>query len=77
MEPLSADERREWIGGFKGLSISSDAYFPFRDNLDRADRSGVQFVVQAGGSIRDDSVIGAANQYGMTMVMSGMRWFLH
>lgn len=75
--PLTQRERHEWIAKFKGLALSSDAFFPFRDNIDRAARSGVQFVLQAGGSVRDDLVIEAADSYGMTMIASGVRWFTH
>jgi len=76
-QPLAREERLEWISRFKGVALSSDAYFPFRDNVDRAARSAVQFLLQAGGSLRDGDVIKAADDYGMTMIMSGMRWFLH
>ncbi|MFP4379411.1 MAG: phosphoribosylaminoimidazolecarboxamide formyltransferase [Candidatus Sumerlaeia bacterium] len=76
-KPLTPRMRRDWIAKFKGLAISSDAFFPFRDNIDRASRSSVQFVLQAGGSVRDDLVIEAANEYSMTMINSGVRWFLH
>ena len=76
-KPLTPRQRRDWLDTFKGLSLSSDAFFPFRDNIDRASRSGIQFIVQAGGSVRDDLVLEAANQYGMTMIFSKTRWFLH
>jgi AICAR transformylase/IMP cyclohydrolase PurH len=76
-KPLTPRMRHDWIAKFSGLALSSDAFFPFRDNIDRASRSGVQFVLQAGGSVRDDLVIDAANEYGMTMVNSGVRWFTH
>ncbi|MBN1868857.1 phosphoribosylaminoimidazolecarboxamide formyltransferase [Candidatus Sumerlaeota bacterium] len=75
--PLTPGERRKWLAKFKGLAMSSDAYFPFRDSLDRANRSGVQFVLQPGGSVRDDLVVEAADGYGMTMICSGLRLFLH
>lgn len=75
--PLSPEERREWINGVDGICISSDAYFPFRDSLDRASRSNVRYVLQPGGSCRDEEVVRAADQYGMVMAFSGMRWFLH
>jgi phosphoribosylaminoimidazolecarboxamide formyltransferase/IMP cyclohydrolase len=74
---LSAAEKREWLDGLKGVALSSDAYFPFRDSLDRAHRSGVEYVVQTGGSLRDDLVIAAADEYGMAMVNSGVRLFHH
>jgi phosphoribosylaminoimidazolecarboxamide formyltransferase/IMP cyclohydrolase len=76
-EPISREERAEWTAGFDGVSISSDAFFPFRDSIDRASRSNVQYVLQPGGSARDDLVTEAADEYGMVMIHSGMRWFLH
>lgn len=74
---LTRQEKREWLDGLQGVALSSDAYFPFRDSLDRAQRSGVEYVVQAGGSIRDDLVVAAADEYGMVMVNSGVRLFHH
>jgi len=76
-QPLTHGQRLDWIKKFKGVVLSSDAFFPFRDSIDRASRSSVQFVLQPGGSLRDDLVIEAANRYRMTMVLSGKRWFLH
>jgi phosphoribosylaminoimidazolecarboxamide formyltransferase/IMP cyclohydrolase len=76
-EPLSREERAAWIARFDGVCLSSDAFFPFRDNVDRASRSNVQYVAQPGGSLRDDDVTRAAEQHGMVMVHTGMRWFLH
>jgi AICAR transformylase/IMP cyclohydrolase PurH len=76
-EPLTSEERSEWVNQFEGISLSSDAFIPFRDNIDRASRSNVQYVLQTGGANRDDLVTEAADQYGMVMVHSGMRWFLH
>jgi phosphoribosylaminoimidazolecarboxamide formyltransferase/IMP cyclohydrolase len=76
-EPLSAEEREAWIAGFRGVCLSSDAYFPFRDSIDRASRSSVQYLAQPGGSLRDDDVTAAAQQYGMVMVHTGLRLFLH
>jgi len=75
--PLTAQERSEWIAGFDGIVMNSDAFIPFRDTVDRASRTNVKYVVQAGGSTRDDLVTAAADQYSMVMVHSGMRWFLH
>ncbi len=74
---LTEEERRSWLDGLKAVALSSDAFFPFRDNIDRASRSGVEYVVQAGGSIMDDQVVGAADEYGMVMVHSGIRLFHH
>lgn len=74
---LTAEERREWLDGLSGVALSSDAFFPFRDNIDRARRSGVKYVVQPGGSYRDDEVIRACDDYGMVMAFSGLRLFHH
>jgi phosphoribosylaminoimidazolecarboxamide formyltransferase/IMP cyclohydrolase len=76
-DPISAEERREWISTFAGVCLASDAYIPFRDNLDRAHRSNVRYVAQTGSSVRDDEVTRAADEYGMTMAHSGVRCFLH
>ena len=76
-DTLSAPQRAEWINLFFGVSLASDAFFPFRDNIDRAQRSGVRYIVQPGGSVRDDLVIEACNEYGMVMAMSGIRLFHH
>lgn len=76
-EPIGAAERTEWITQFEGVCLSSDAYIPFRDNIDRAHRSHVQYVAQAGSSLRDDQVTEAADGYGMVMVHTGLRCFLH
>ena len=76
-ERLSTEEKREWLDQLKGVALSSDAFFPFRDNIDRAQRSGVEYLVQAGGSTRDDLVIEAADEYGMLMINSGVRLFHH
>ena len=74
---ITAEERSDWVKKFAGICLSSDAFIPFADNLDRAARSNVRFVAQAGGSARDDEVTAAARQYGMTMVHTGLRLFLH
>ena len=74
---LTPEEKREWLKGLRGVSYASDAFLPFRDNLDRASRSGVRYVIQAGSSLRDEEVIKAANEYGMVMVCSGVRLFHH
>jgi phosphoribosylaminoimidazolecarboxamide formyltransferase / IMP cyclohydrolase len=75
--PISAQERADWVKRFDGICLSSDAFIPFADNLDRAARSNVQFVAQAGGSLRDAEVTAAGAQYGMTMIHTGLRLFLH
>jgi phosphoribosylaminoimidazolecarboxamide formyltransferase/IMP cyclohydrolase len=74
---LSAADRRAWLDGIKGVALSSDAFFPFRDNIDRASRSGVEFVVEPGGSLGDKTVIAAADEYEMAVVFSGLRLFHH
>ena len=76
-DPLSAAERSEWLSGQVGVTLGSDAFFPFRDSVDRAARSGVSYVLQPGGSARDEEVISAANEYGMLMVFTGIRLFHH
>jgi phosphoribosylaminoimidazolecarboxamide formyltransferase/IMP cyclohydrolase len=75
--PLTEADKRVWLGRITDVALSSDAFFPFRDNLDRAARSGVKYIAEAGGSIRDEEVIAAANEYGMTMVFTGVRLFHH
>jgi len=74
---LDADARAAWLAHFDGICLSSDAFLPFRDNVDRAARSHVGWIAQAGGSNRDDEVTAAADEYGMVMLHTGMRWFLH
>ena len=76
-EPLTPEERRAWLDGVSGVSLGSDAFFPFPDNVDRACRSGVSYIAQPGGSIRDDAVIEACDRYGIAMVMTGQRLFHH
>ena len=76
-EPLSREEKKEWLSTFSGVSLGSDAFFPFGDNIERAKRSGVQYVAQPGGSIRDDNVIDTCNMYYMTMCFTGIRLFHH
>ena len=75
--PISVQERAEWVKQFHSICLSSDAYIPFRDNIDRANRSNVQFVAHAGSSLRDEEVTEAAEQYGMAMFHTGLRLFLH
>lgn len=74
---LTPDQKRDWLKGMKGVSLGSDAFFPQRDNIDRAARSGVQYIVQPGGSVRDDLVIKACDEYGMVMACTGWRLFHH
>ena len=74
---LTREEKAEWISRLDGVSLGSDAFFPFRDSIDRASRSGVKYIAQAGGSNRDDVVIAAADEYGMAMAMNGIRLFHH
>jgi phosphoribosylaminoimidazolecarboxamide formyltransferase/IMP cyclohydrolase len=76
-DPFSRDERHAWLARFDGVALSSDAFIPFRDNIDRAARSGVRYVVQTGGSTRDEGIIRAADEYGMVMVFTGLRLFHH
>ena len=76
-EPFSRKEQREYLASLKGVALGSDAFFPFGDNIDRAAKSGVTYVAQPGGSIRDDAVIAACDKYGMVMAMTGMRLFHH
>ena len=76
-EPLTREEKKEWLATFSGVALGSDAFFPFGDNIERAKRSGVQYVAQPGGSIRDDHVIDTCNKYGMTMSFTGIRLFHH
>ena len=76
-EPLTREEKKEWLATQSGVSLGSDAFFPFGDNIERAKRSGVEFVAQPGGSIRDDNVIETCNKYNMTMSFTGIRLFHH
>jgi phosphoribosylaminoimidazolecarboxamide formyltransferase / IMP cyclohydrolase len=74
---LTSEEKRAWLDEWHGVTLGSDAFFPFRDSIDRAQRSGVGYVVQPGGSVRDNIVIEACDGYGMVMVLTGMRLFHH
>lgn len=74
---LTAAEKREWLNQLQGVALGSDAFFPFRDSIDRASQSGVTYVAQPGGSVRDDSVIEACDEYGIAMAMTGTRLFHH
>lgn len=76
-EPLTAEEKREWIAKNTGVALGSDAFFPFGDNIERAHKSGVQYIAQAGGSVRDDNVIETCDKYGIAMAFTGVRLFHH
>ena len=76
-EALSPEEKKAWIATQSGVSIGSDAFFPFGDNVERARKSGVAYIAEPGGSIRDDNVIETANKYGIAMCFTGMRLFHH
>ena len=75
--PITAAERAEWLGSFKGLALASDAFFPFADNIKRAYASGVTYIAEPGGSIRDDLVIAECDKNDMVMAFTGMRLFHH
>ena len=74
---FTREERKEWLEKLENVTLGSDAFFPFFDNIDRARRSGVKYIVQPGGSVRDDAVIDACNRYGMAMAFTGIRLFHH
>ena len=74
---LTYEQKREWLRKLKGVSLSSDGMIPFRDTIDRAYESGVAYVLQPGGSIRDEGVIKACDAYGMVMAFSNVRLFHH
>lgn len=76
-EVFTAEKKRAWLDQMKGVALGSDAFFPFGDNIERAHRSGVQYVAQPGGSVRDDNVIEVCDKYGMTMCFTGIRLFHH
>ena len=76
-EPLTREEKAAYLQTVSGVSLGSDAFFPFGDNIERAHRSGVQYIVQPGGSIRDDNVIDTCDKYGITMAFNGVRLFHH
>jgi len=74
---LTAKEKRAWLDQVTGVALSSDAFFPFRDSIDRAARSGVSYVAEPGGSVQDEGVIAACDEYGMVMAFTGVRLFHH
>lgn len=76
-QPLTVEEKKAWIAQNTGVSLGSDAFFPFGDNIERAHKSGVEYVAQAGGSVRDDHVIATCDKYGIAMTFTGIRLFHH
>ncbi len=76
-EPLTAEEKQAYLASLDGVALGSDAFFPFSDNIERAKKSGVKYIAEPGGSIRDDLVIECADKYGMTIAFTGMRLFHH
>ena len=76
-EPLTREEKKAWIAQNTKVSLGSDAFFPFGDNIERAHKSGVEYIAQAGGSVRDDNVIETCDKYGLTMAFTGVRLFHH
>ena len=76
-EPLTREEKKAWIAQNTGVALGSDAFFPFGDNIERAHKSGVEYIAQAGGSVRDDHVIDTCDKYGITMAFIGIRLFHH
>ena len=76
-QELTREEKKEWIAKNTGVSLGSDAFFPFGDNIERAHKSGVAYVAQAGGSVRDDHVIATCDKYGIAMAFTGIRLFHH
>ncbi|MBO7150551.1 MAG: phosphoribosylaminoimidazolecarboxamide formyltransferase, partial [Clostridia bacterium] len=76
-EPFTREEQEAYLATIDGVALGSDAFFPFGDNIERAKKSGVKYIAEPGGSIRDDIVIDTCNRYGMTMAFTGMRLFHH
>lgn len=76
-EPLTKEEKKSYLGLIRGVSLASDAFFPFDDNIERARRSGVDYIAEPGGSVRDDIVIDCCDKYGIAMAFTGMRLFHH
>ena len=75
--PLTREEKKEWIAQNTDVSLGSDAFFPFGDNIERAYKSGVRYVVEPGGSVRDDQVIETCDKFGIAMAFNGIRLFHH
>ena len=76
-EVLTTEEKKAWLAQVSGVSLASDAFFPFGDNIERARKSGVSYIVEAGGSVRDDHVIDTCNRYGIVLIFNGVRLFHH
>ena len=76
-EVLTREEKKAWIATLSGVSLGSDAFFPFGDNIERAHKSGVAYIAQPGGSVRDNHVIDTCNKYGIAMAFTGIRLFHH
>ena len=74
---FTREEKRAWLDQMQDVALGSDAFFPFGDNIERAHKSGVKYIAQPGGSVRDDNVIEVCNKYGMTMAFTGIRLFHH
>ena len=74
---FTTEEKKAYLAGITGVSVGSDAFFPFGDNVERARKSGVSFIAQPGGSIRDDNVIETCDRFGIAMCFTGMRLFHH
>ena len=76
-EIFTKEEKREWLDKLTDVTLGSDAFFPFFDNIERAHKSGVKYIAQPGGSVRDDAVIDCCNKYNMAMAFTGIRLFHH
>ena len=76
-EPFTREEQRAWLDNVTGVSLGSDAFFPFGDNIERARKSGVSYIAEPGGSVRDDNVIETCDKYGIVTVFTGQRLFHH
>ena len=74
---FTREEKRAWLDGLTDVTLGSDAFFPFSDNSERAHKSGVKYIAEPGGSVRDDAVIDTCNKYGMVMAFTGIRLFHH
>ena len=76
-EAFTREEKKEWLKGLKGVALGSDAFFPFGDNIERAHKSGVEYIAEPGGSVRDDDVINTCDKYNIAMAFTGIRLFHH